>query len=151
MVVAALLLWSGATAGAATVAASATSGVAGTTAEPVSPEEARFVELINVVRSKHGVGPLTIDPGLRASAQAWSGNLAAAGVLAHGDLGALLGGYRAVAENLAMAASVDEAFNALVASPGHAANLLNPTYTVIGVGVSRMADGRLVTCQLFAG
>ena len=46
--------------------------------------------------------------------------------------------FRAAGENLALAPTVQIAHDGLMNSPGHRANILNPRYRRIGIGV---ADG----------
>jgi uncharacterized protein YkwD len=46
--------------------------------------------------------------------------------------------FRAAGENLALAPTVDVAHEGLMNSPGHRANILNPSFHRIGIGV---ADG----------
>jgi uncharacterized protein YkwD len=56
-----------------------------------------------------------------------------------------------MAENIAVSNSVQSAFNALVASSGHYANMVNPTFTEIGSGVWADAGGRVWVTQVFRG
>ena len=46
--------------------------------------------------------------------------------------------FRAAGENLALAPTVDVAHDGLMNSPGHRANILNPAFHRVGIGV---ADG----------
>ena len=43
--------------------------------------------------------------------------------------------YRYAGENIAGAPTVERAHNALMQSPGHRANILNPNYNYIGIGI----------------
>lgn len=112
-------------------------------------EEARFLALLNATRAERGVGALQEDAALRGAAQAWAEHLAATGTFEHQPLAPLLGARAAVAENLALAGSVDAAYAALLGSPGHLANLVDPRFRAVGIGVARSADGSLITCHLF--
>lgn len=56
--------------------------------------------------------------------------------------------YYSVGENLAKARNARHAYYLLMASPGHKANILNPNFTHIGIGVVPYKYGVVVT-QLF--
>lgn len=57
--------------------------------------------------------------------------------------------YTVGGENLARAVDAAEAHRALMQSPGHRANILEPKYERVGIGIVRTNDGILVT-QEFA-
>lgn len=59
--------------------------------------------------------------------------------------------YRYAGENLAINRNVDAAEKALMNSPGHRANILNPNYTEVGVGVSYDTRGSVYVVQEFIG
>lgn len=49
--------------------------------------------------------------------------------------------YSAIAENIfAGSSNAQTAFNAWLSSPGHSDNMLNPTYTEIGIGYRAWTD-----------
>ena len=98
-----------------------------------------------------GVAPLQVDGTLQAAARAWAQQMAASGSLEHQSLKPFLGPFSRAAENIAYAMSVEQAHNALVASPGHYRNLANGNYTLVGIGVAVGADGRIWTSHVFAG
>lgn len=56
--------------------------------------------------------------------------------------------WRALAENVAYNGSEAAAHTALMASPGHRANILNDTYTQVGIGVAT-GHGRVWVTQVF--
>lgn len=115
-----------------------------TTAAPAPQPEpaqaaAQLVELTNRDRAKAGVAPLAARGDVATIASGWSGHLADAGALSHNDayftdenrakLGAGLLG-----ENVARAATIQAAHDALMASPHHRDNLLDARYGVVGMG-----------------
>lgn len=59
--------------------------------------------------------------------------------------------YKAAGENLAGNRSVEAAHKALMNSPGHRANILNASYTHIGIGIQESSKYGLVVTQLFVG
>lgn len=107
----------------------------------------QVVTLTNAQRAQAGFGPLTINPALTQSAQSYAGLMASSGCFAHTcgavpdftqrDLQAGYGSnWTAMGENLAagFAGSPQAVLNGWMNSPEHRANILNPTYTEIGVG-----------------
>lgn len=59
--------------------------------------------------------------------------------------------YRSAGENLAINNSVSAAERAFMNSPGHRANILNSSYTEVGVGVSYDSRGSVYVVQEFIG
>ena len=120
---------------------------------PVAPSsaEAEFLALLNAERAKVGLPALALDGGLQAAAAAQAGNIASAGSLFHQDLVPLLGPWRTVGENVGFGPTVSSINTALVNSPGHYANMVNPDFTHVGIGVVVTADGRVWVSQVFGG
>ena len=91
---------------------------------------------INSVRAGVGVGPVTLDPVVSLVAQTWALVMATAGEISHNpDVGSQLNGILAVAENVGRGPSLDWIHNGLINSPSHYKNMVNPNYTVVGLGV----------------
>ena len=57
--------------------------------------------------------------------------------------------YGYAGENLAGNQSVEKAHEALMASPGHRQNILNPNYTHIGIGIVKGGSYGTMFTQLF--
>jgi hypothetical protein len=109
-----------------------------------------FLAKINGLRSSKGLAPLQLDPELSSFAQGWSDHLAAAGTLSHNpDLASSPGRWTKAGENVGVGADVDTLFNAFVASPHHYANLVDPDFNLIGIGVTIAADGTMWTTHDF--
>ena len=119
-------------------------------------EEQSFLDRTNAMRRTAGARQLDEHGVLSAKAEAWAQHMARTGNLAHSTLSDGLGGlrYRALGENVGMASGGKDPWlqihNAFAASPGHRANLLNPTFTHMGVGVAVAADGRVWVAEVFA-
>lgn len=106
--------------------------------------ESQMLELVNKARADAGVGPLVIDKDLTAVARAHSKDMFARGYFAHtnpdgkspfdrmADYGI---SFQTAGENLAYAANVELAFKGLMNSPGHRANILEPDFHKVGMGV----------------
>ncbi len=112
---------------------------------------ASVLALVNAVRAGAQVAPVVSEASLAVAAQSWAEHLAATATFEHEPLEPFLGRFHTVGENLAQAPGIAEAHAGLVASPGHLANMVNPAFTAIGIGIARTASGQLVICQLFGG
>jgi uncharacterized protein YkwD len=110
-------------------------------------QAARVLELTNAERAKAGLPPLTVSTQLTQAAQQYSQVLATDSCFAHTcgpmpemvqrDTQAGYTGWTAVGENIAAGYPTPEAVVAgWMASPGHRANILNPDYRELGVGLA---------------
>lgn len=116
-----------------------------------SPEEASHLDGINALREKHGLPALTWDEDAYAKAREWSQKLAQEGRLRHSEMREHLGArWRTVGENVAMNTTVEGALEALKRSPAHLANMLNPKFTSVAIGIVQ-ERGRYWVTQLFLG
>src|SRR5690242_4732613 len=105
-----------------------------------------MVQAANQDRAAAGLGGLAWDGGLARLAQGHAEEIAASGSLWHSNLGAWLGPWRALGENLYMGPPGSTAWaaeDAWMASPPHRANLLNGGYNRIGLGVKVDGAGRV--------
>src|SRR3954470_19793626 len=126
-------------------------------AEP-TPAEQRIFQLTNEARKDAGVDPLAWNEQAAQAARVHAKMMAEKQALSHqfaGEaelrdrLGAAGLRFDAAAENVADAESADEAHDALMHSPPHRTNLLNPKYNSIGIGVAEK-DGQLYVTEDFA-
>jgi len=123
-----------------------------------SDSEQQLVVLANQARHLSGVPPLALDPGLSQAARAHAQAMLNARQLSHKfdnepSLPQRLASTTDLqldeeAENVALDYSTEQGHEHLMLSPPHRANLLNPAYNVIGVGVVRSGD-RLYIVQDF--
>lgn len=99
--------------------------------------EIQFVEKLNGLRGAQGLQPLAIKGELFDFARGWSRNMAAAGAISHNpSLGAQAPlPWLRLGENVGMGPDVQSLHDAFVASPTHYANMVNPAYDSVGVGV----------------
>jgi uncharacterized protein YkwD len=109
--------------------------------------ETQMLTLLNRARTENGFEPVTVDPTIRGVARDYSTTMFQQGFFAHIDASGATpfdrmraGGatFRAAGENLALAPTVQIAHDGLMDSPGHRANILNPRFRRVGIGV---ADG----------
>jgi len=106
--------------------------------------ERQMVDLVNAARKEANVPPLAANPELSRVARFKSEDMAAGGYFSHDsptygspfqmmeDFGI---SFSAAAENIACNQTVEWAHAALMNSQGHRANILNPDYTEIGIGI----------------
>ncbi|MEJ2156494.1 MAG: CAP domain-containing protein [Desulfobacteraceae bacterium] len=117
------------------------------TAKTRSSETRRFLVLINRYRARKGLRPLKIDKHLQRAAQWMSDDMAAKNYLGHRDsigrdpfkrMAAFGYGYNTdKAENVAAGQkTADEVLQSWQSSKGHNRNMLDPHFTVIGIGFS---------------
>lgn len=107
--------------------------------------------LLNQSRADYGLNRLLPDRELQVLANRQANRMADSGAIFHsGDLGGQLSwGWWAWAENVGYGPSVDWIQNAFMASGHHAANILNPSYNYVGVGVAYGSDGKVYVAQVF--
>ncbi len=140
-------------------------GAAGPDRRP-TPDDAKAAEdqlwsLVDATRKSRGLTPLRRDPAITRAARKQAKELSS-GPFGHETLsGTALDRLGAegltaarVTENIARASDVGQAHAAMMASPAHRANLLDPDVTSGGVGVvlRRESDGRwtAVISEVFA-
>jgi hypothetical protein len=121
--------------------------------------EAQLLSMLNSARQGAGLAPLAADPGIAQVARAWSGHMAGVhgrtgdpvikpaaptdceqSSLCHNpDLGAAVGalvpGWTRIGENIGVGADPATINAALLASPGHFANITGD-YNRVGIGVA---------------
>jgi uncharacterized protein YkwD len=116
-----------------------------------TPEEADTVTAINDFRHANGVHGLAWEEGAYAKARSWSEHMAKEGRLSHSVLSeGVPSGWRVIGENVAMDTSLEGAWRGLEKSPGHRANLLNPRFNRVAVGVVHH-NGYYWITQVFIG
>jgi len=101
---------------------------------------------VNQVRAYYGLHGLSANASLNTTAQACADRMASSGQMTHS---AYTGGWLYWGENIAEGYGSSVAvFNAWMASPGHRANILEPSYTQMGIG--HVSAGSW-WCQQFGG
>src|SRR5688500_2669194 len=96
-----------------------------------------YLTKINALRASKGLEALRLDQDVSSFAQAWTDHMANTGILSHNpDLGDAPGEWTKAGENVGVGADASSLFDAFVASAGHYHNLVDPRFTVIGIGVT---------------
>ena len=141
----------------------------------VQREEGDLIAAINTERTSRGLGPLVSDPALTVAACAHSREMCDLNYFAHssptpGDAtpadrylnelhtaGETRPENALVGENIFFASVTSDVYNAdyahraLMASPHHRANILEPRFTEVGVGLYRDPQGRFWVTEMFEG
>jgi uncharacterized protein YkwD len=108
--------------------------------------ENRMLVLVNKVRQQNGLHTLQMDPILQEAAREHSLDMYQRHYFSHltpdakspfDRMRALQARFVTAGENIAFAPDVDQAYESLLASPDHRANLLNPDFRCVGMGVYR--------------
>lgn len=134
---------------AALVALVVTLLVPGTARAADSGAEDAFVAAVNQERAAAGVPVLSVAPDLVAVARQHAVVMADGQNLHHNPaLTSQVSGWQKVGENVGKGPSVAPIQQAFMESPAHRANVLDPDWTEIGVGVEAR-DGRLWVVEVF--
>jgi uncharacterized protein YkwD len=89
--------------------------------------------LTNQLRASRGLGPVVPDATMTAFAQSWSVTMSQSGFRhSGGPYAENVGWYSGASSPEAAALGLHDAF---LASPSHLANMVNPAWTTVGVGI----------------
>jgi len=131
-----------------------------------TPNEQALLDMTNADRAQNGLPPVEFDPAslqvarVRSEAQSPDsplshyntlGELAFVGLLADADVP-----YSLAGENLARATSQDATTvsrlnDALMNSPAHRANIVEPSFNLLAVGAAVDPGGQIVFAEIFRG
>lgn len=138
-----------------TAAPSTTATTAGLTAA-----EQQMLNLVNAERAKAGLSPLKADLQLTKLARLKSQDMINKNYFSHQsptygspfDMMKSYGvTYKTAGENLAGNSSVQAAHTALMNSSGHRANILNGSFTHVGIGIMSGGNYGMMFTQMFVG
>jgi uncharacterized YkwD family protein len=126
----------------------------------LSADEQKMVELVNQERAKYGLAPLKVNMELVRVARLKAQDMVENNYFSHTsptygspfEMMKQFGiSYRTAGENLAGAPSVEVAHQSLMNSSGHRANILNPSFTQVGIGVVEGSAYGKIFVQMFIG
>ena len=112
--------------------------------------EDRMLQRLNAARAEVGVSPLRMDPVLQEAARQHSRDMYDRHYFSHQTpdgkspydrLHDLKFRFVTAGENIAFAPDADQAWDSLIHSPDHRANLLNPDFRCVGIGVYKGLGG----------
>jgi hypothetical protein len=94
---------------------------------------------------------LAVDGELSAVARQWADTMAAAGAISHNpNVGSQVSApWTTIGENVGTGPEVGGIMSAFVNSPSHYANIVEPVYDYVGIGVTWGTDGRMYTAHVF--
>ncbi len=120
------------------------------------PALAKVLVLVNKARKAHDRRPLKATACLTNEvAQPWARHMADTENMVHQDLNVIFEkceGLSSAGENIAAGYTTASAvMNGWMHSPGHRRNILRRSFTKIGLGVARSADGNRYWVQDFGG
>ncbi|MEY2473330.1 MAG: hypothetical protein QOK28_2659 [Actinomycetota bacterium] len=132
--------------------ASCAAAFAATEVTAAPAESSAFVDQINQVRASKGLGALVVDSNLSSVAQQWAEHMGEAQAISHrGNLAAgVTIDWKMLGENVGLAPTVNDMMSAFVNSPVHYENIVNGSFTRIGIGTVRTPDGELYSAHEFA-
>lgn len=108
-----------------------------------TPAVDEAVASINAIRASVGSCPLAIDPAVSDVAGGWSASNASFGRLFHNT--GLMGTSSVWAENVGYGMNTAQVNDLFTRSPRHFANLTNPTFDAVGVGLAQAGPNTFVT------
>lgn len=129
-----------------------------TSSAGITAAEQKAIELLNSDRQANGLSDLQVSTALSTVARNHAKDMVARNFFSHTNPdGATLTdrlksagiSYSAAGENIAENQSVEAAETALMNSSGHRANILNSTYTTVGIGIATDSQGNLFIVQDF--
>lgn len=137
-----------------------TSESAANTSTPTNSVESTLLSLLNKERTSRGLKPVTSDRSVAQVARAKSREMVSRNYFSHnsptyGSPSQMLTrwgiSYRTWAENIAKAGDAHRIHASWMASSGHRANILNPSFTHVGIGTAPTSSGGYAATQLFIG
>ncbi|HPB46136.1 MAG: CAP domain-containing protein [Microthrixaceae bacterium] len=121
--------------------------------ESTDAERNEVVSLVNQTRAASGLGQLAGNATLDIKADNWAQKLRNECRLSHSRLAdGAPGEWRKLGENVGYGGTIAQVHTAYLNSPGHKANILDPSFTSMGAAaVWGMCDGqyRVFTVQVF--
>jgi uncharacterized protein YkwD len=141
-----------------TTSSDSNSGSSANSGSTSSSDESQALSLLNQDRAANGLTALKSNSQLTKLAENYALDMIDRGYFSHynpegqspfdrmNNAGIA---YKTAGENLAINTSVSTAEKAFMNSSGHRANILNSTYTDVGIGVARSSNGSVYVVQEF--
>ena len=113
-------------------------------------EEGCFTDSANSARASAGVGPVAARADLAEVARRHSDDMASSGTIFHNQQLAseVQGKWQLLGENVGEGPSCDSVHDAFMRSPAHRANILEPRYNYVGMGVVT-SNGTVFITEVF--
>ncbi len=126
--------------------------------QPLPSLESKMLELVNQERAVAGLAPLEADPEMTEVARRHSADMFARGYFSHHTpdgkdpfdrMHDMDVSFRTAGENLALAPTLQIGHTGLMNSPGHMANILQPRFGRLGIGIMDGGRRGLMITQKF--
>ena len=130
-------------------------------ADDLAAQASAMLERVNQARQQAGLAPYAVNPALAQAAQGHAEEIAEFAHYSHTSRDGrkakdrvLQAGYAAgreglrVGENFVGRSNIDDAFGWLMSDPPHRANIVDPDYREIGVGVGKISYGYIWVMDL---
>lgn len=123
------------------------------------PVQQQMLADLNATRRRSGLRPLVLEMHLNSAAFGHAADMASHNFFDHTGrdgrspfdrMHADGVRFSYAGENIAESSSEPEAYSALLASPEHLENIMNPHYKRVGIGVAAAPDGSLLFVQDFS-
>ena len=135
---------------AATVTIGSSIALVGATHALAASADYDFLSDVNSARASHGLKPLTMVSDLHSVATNWSQHMASQGNISHNpNLTSQGGNWQEIGENVGVGPDENSIEQAFMNSSAHRANILDASYTQVGIGTAVGKDGRLYVTQDF--
>jgi uncharacterized protein YkwD len=129
----------------------------------IDADEKRVFDLVNREREKHGLSLMEWNPALSQLARNYSIQMAEENFFGHFDRNGAgvadragfmkIKGWRKIGENLFSCSGTNNytsfAVQKWMKSPTHRENILNPEWTMSGIGVAESENGEIFVTQVF--
>jgi hypothetical protein len=120
----------------------------------VADQAIQLLNLVNADRANAGLAPVHPRADVAAIAQGWTAQMVAAGTLSHNDAYFSADTHQAIGaqaegENVGFSGSMEAVELGFMNSPHHRANILDPRFTAIGIGVQQSSSGAWWVTQDF--
>lgn len=131
--------------------------IAAPTAEAQTPtrdtgRETSFLAQLNAQRATRGLPALTLSSSMSQAAADWTSQMIHGSFLAHASniAAGAPHGWSKVGENVGRGRTTSTLTSAFMRSATHRANVLDPSFTHVGIAVIVHPDGRVYTTHRFA-
>src|SRR5262249_52509994 len=117
--------------------------------------EAQMLSMLNAERAAAGVAPVENQPWAQSVARQHSQDMAAAGDVWHNMTGYMDQGHQVLGatylgENVSMDSNLAANDARLFASPGHHANIVDPRFNYVGIGIALDAKNWVYVTEDFS-
>jgi len=126
----------------------------------LSEDEQKLLELVNKARKDKGLNELTVDENLMKVARTKAKDMVENNYFSHQSptygspfdmMRQFENTFKSAGENIAGNKTVEGAFKAWMASESHKKNILNPNFTVTGIGIEESKTYGKILVQQFIG